>query len=128
MAGLNRMILTGHLTRDPEVRYTKEDIPVARFTVAVNGIKRKDKEADVDFFNCIAWRGLATVCGEYLKKGSSVAIEGKLHTKPYESKGVKKQFTEITVDNMLMLDKKFYSSEKKAENEEEIEDEIPALA
>jgi len=106
-AGLNRMILTGHLTRDPEIRFTKQEIPVARFTVAVNGIKRKDKDADVQFFNCVAWRGLANICGEYLKKGSLVAIEGKLQIKSYESKGLKKQATEIIVDNMMMLDKKF---------------------
>ena len=116
MPGLNRMILTGHLTRDPELRYTKEEIPVARFTVAVNGIKRKDKEAEVNYFNCIAWRGLASICGEYLKKGSLVAIEGKLQIASYESKGVKKTSTEIIVDNMMMLDKKFY---KTATNETE---------
>lgn len=123
MAGLNRMILTGHLTRDPEIRFTKDEIPVAKFTVAVNGIKHKNKEADVQFFNCVAWRGLASIVGEYLKKGSMVAIEGKLNVKPYESKGVKKYFTEIVVDNLLMLDKKFYKSAS-ANTEDEIESEL----
>ena len=114
MAGLNRMIMTGRLTRDPEIRYTKNEIPVARFTVAVNGIKRENKEAGVNFFNCVAWRGLASICGEYLKKGSLVAIEGKLEVKAYELKGIKKTSTEIVVDNMLMLDNKFF---KAASNE-----------
>jgi len=108
MVGLNRMILTGHLTRDPELRFTKEEIPVCYFAVAVNGMKKKDGTSDVTYINCVAWRGLASVCAEYLKKGSLVAIEGKLSIKPYESKGVKKQATECVVDNMLMLDKKFY--------------------
>ncbi len=130
MAGLNRMILTGNLTRDPELRYTKNETPVAKFTVAVNGFKKKDGEAAVDFINCVAWRGLASVCGEYLKKGSSVAIEGKLHIKPYESNGVKKSFTEVTVDNLLMLDKKFYNtaSAKSKEEQHEEEDELAMVA
>ncbi|MCX5748875.1 MAG: single-stranded DNA-binding protein [Candidatus Saganbacteria bacterium] len=105
---LNRMILTGTLTRDPELRYTKEEIPVARFTVAIKSIQRKGKDKDTQYFNCVAWRGLASIVGEYLKKGSLVAIEGKLQIKPYESKGMKKHYTEIVVDNLLMLDKKFY--------------------
>ena len=128
MAGLNRMILTGNLTRDPEVRYTKDELPVARFTVAVNGIKRKDKEEQVNYFNCVAWRGLANICGEYLKKGSLVAIEGKLQIRPYESKGEKKKFTEIVVDNMLMLDKKFYNASKPHNTETKIEDDLPVLS
>ena len=126
MAGLNRMILTGNLVRDPELRYTKGEIPVARFTVAVNGMKKKDGDSDVDYINCVAWRGLANVCGEYLKKGNSVAIEGKLHIKPYENNGVKKSYTEVTVDNMLMLDKKFYkaAANSKKDEKELAEEEI----
>lgn len=127
MAGLNRMIMTGRLVRDPEVRYTKEEIPVAKFTVAVNDIKRKNGTENVNFFNCVAWRGLAGICGEYLKKGSMVAIEGKLQIKAYESKGVKKQSTEVVVDNMLMLDKNFIAASSKnlAETKEpEMEEEL----
>ena len=110
MAGLNRMIMTGRLTRDPEIRYTKAEKPVAKFTVAVNGIKKEGKEDPVDFFNCVAWNGLANICGEYLKKGSLVAIEGKLHIRKYESKGVDKTATEVSVDNMFMLDNKFFKA------------------
>ncbi len=122
MPGLNRVILTGRLTKDPEVRYTKEEIPLARFTVAVNDLKKKDGTSGVNFFNCVAWRGLAGVCGEYLKKGSLVAIEGKMQFKSYESKGQKKQATEVLVDNMLMLDKSFYKSagQPDAEKEDEL--------
>ncbi len=124
MPGLNRMILTGNLTKDPEIRYTKEEIPVAHFTVAVNGVKRKDKETEVNFFNCVAWRGLANICGDYIKKGSLVAIEGKLQIRAYEIKGVKKQSTEIVVDNLLMLDKRFYDASKKAPTPQESEDDL----
>ena len=126
MAGLNRMIMTGRLTRDPEIRYTKNEIPVAKFTVAVNRIKRKDEGAtEADFFNCVAWRGLAKICGDYLKKGSLVAIEGKLNIRSYELKGVKKQSTEIVVDNMLMLDNKFFKAA--AEEHPHVEEEDLAL-
>ncbi len=121
MAGLNRLILTGRLTKDPEIRYTKEEIPLARFTVAVNDMKKKDGTSAVNFFNCVAWRGLAGICGEYLKKGSLVAIEGKMQFKSYESKGQKKQSTEVLVDNMLMLDKGFYKSAGGSEPEKEEE-------
>lgn len=125
MAGLNRMILTGRLARDPEIRYTKEEIPVARFTVAVNGLKKKDGESDVTYMNCVAWRGLASICGEYLKKGSLVAIEGNLTIKPYESKGIKKSATEIVVDNMLMLDNKFFqAATKDVSDDKSISDEV----
>jgi single-strand DNA-binding protein len=119
MAGLNRLILTGRLTKDPEVRYTKEEIPLARFTVAVNDLKKKDGTSGVNFFNCVAWRGLAGVCGEYLKKGSLVAIEGKMQFKSFESKGQKKQSTEVLVDNMLMLDKGFYKETDTSDAEKE---------
>ena len=116
MAGINRMILTGRLTKDPEIRFTKEEIPVARFTVAVNGFK-KNGQTPVEYFNCVAWRGLASIAGEYLKKGSLVAIEGKMTMKPYEVNGVKKISHEVVVDNLLMLDNKFFKSAQKEEVE-----------
>lgn len=110
MVGLNRMILTGRLTKDPELRYTKNEIAVASFTVAVNNLKNKENKEDVNFFDCIAWRGLASVCSKYLKKGSLVAIEGKLSIRPYESKGIKRKATEIIIDNLVMLDNKFFKA------------------
>lgn len=129
VAGLNRVILTGRLTKDPEVRYTKEQVPLAKFTVAVNEIKRKNGDAGVNYFNCVAWRGLAGICGEYLKKGSLVAIEGKMQFKSFESNGQKKQSTEVLVDNMLMLDKGFYKNAgNTGENAEEKEDDLVMAA
>ncbi len=113
MPGLNRIILTGRLTKEPELRYTKDEIPVARFTVAVNDFKKKNGDYPVNYFNCVAWRGLAGICGDYLKKGSLVAIEGKMQFKSFDSKGQKKQSVEVLVDNMLMLDKGFYKEAKK---------------
>jgi single-strand DNA-binding protein len=117
---LNRTILVGRLAADPEVRYTSNEIPVARFALAV-GRPSKNGEKEVDFINIVAWRGLAKVCGEYLKKGKPIAIEGKLQVRKYEKDGEKRYFTEVVASNMQMLDTKFFkeSADKKTEGEEE---------
>jgi single-strand DNA-binding protein len=114
MGALNRIILTGNLVADPEVRYTEKEIPVAHFRLAVNRIPRNgSKEKEADFISCVAWRNLAKICGEYLKKGRLVAVEGRLQIRPYETKGQKKSFTEVIVDNLQMLDTKFFKATDK---------------
>ena len=125
MASLNRTILVGRLAQDPEVRYTANEIPVAKFALAVER-PAKNGEKEVDFINIVAWRGLAKVCGEYLKKGKTVAIEGKLHISKYEKDGEKRYFTEIVADNMQMLDTRFFKASEKgskpgSESGEELE-------
>ncbi len=105
----NKVFIIGNLTRDPELRYTTSGIPVARFTVAVNRPKKKDsgEKGEVDFIPVVAWRRLAEVCGEYLKKGNPVAIEGKLSIRAYQAKtGEKKTSVEVVADGMQMLGRK----------------------
>jgi single-strand DNA-binding protein len=104
----NKAFLIGNLTRDPELRYTSSGIPVCHFTIAVNRISKKGEgQQDVDFINIVAWRRLAEICGEYLKKGNPVAIEGRLQIRTYEAKtGGKKTMTEVVADGMQMLGKK----------------------
>ncbi|MCX5725957.1 MAG: single-stranded DNA-binding protein [Candidatus Saganbacteria bacterium] len=112
----NKVFLIGNLTRDPDLRYTPSGIPVVRFTVAVNRPRKKGTgeagkgeggaSQDVDFINIVAWRRLAEICGEYLKKGRPVAIEGRLQIRPYEKGGEKKTFTEVLADGMQMLGRK----------------------
>lgn len=92
------------------MRYTPSGIPVARFAIAVNRVWRGDaggeKNQDVDFINIVAWRRLAEICGEYLKKGRPVAIEGRLQIRSFEGKtGEKKTMTEVVADGMQMLGK-----------------------
>lgn len=123
MMTLNRTILVGRLAADPEVRYTANEIPVARFALAV-GRPSKNGDKEVDFINIVAWRGLAKICGEYLKKGKPVAIEGKLHVRKYEKNGENRYFTEVVASNMQMLDSKFMKSSDKAQDEEEPEEEL----
>jgi len=121
MMTLNRTILIGRLAADPEVRYTTNEIPVAKFALAV-GRPSKNGEKEVDFINIVAWRGLAKVCGEYLKKGKPVAIEGKLRVSKYEKNGENRYFTEVVASNMQMLDSKFFKSSPKTEDEETAEE------
>lgn len=130
--------------RDPDLRYTPSGIPVARFTVAVNRIRRKEEteedrqgtNQDVDFINVVAWRRLAEICGEFLKKGRPVAIEGRLQIRDFEKNGEKRTMVEVVADNMQMLGKKSdfpvgsseataYTVEGESGGEEEKESEIP---
>ena len=116
----NKVFLIGNLTRDPELRYTPSGIPVARFAIAVNRIRRKDtggeSNQDVDFINIVAWRRLAEICGEFLIKGRPVAIEGRLQIRSFESKGgEKKTMTEVVADNMQMLGRKTGSENVRSE-------------
>jgi len=103
MGGLNRSILAGRLTAAPVTRYTKEETAVTHFCLAIN----KSGKDNADFINCVAWAGLAKVCGEYLKKGRMVAVEGRLQIRSYkDKKGQKKTSTEVVIENMQMLDSK----------------------
>ena len=120
MMSLNRTILVGRLAADPEVRYTANELPVAHFALAV-GRPSKNGENEVDFINIVAWRGLAKVCGEYLKKGKPVAIEGKLQVRKYEKNGEKRTITEVIASNMQMLDSKFFKKSEDGIHAEEPE-------
>ncbi len=107
---INKVILIGNLGKDPELRYTSSGVAVASFTLATNE-SWKDPEGNVQertqWHNIVAWRKLAEIVGEYLKKGSKVYLEGKLQYRNYDDKnGVKRYVTEIVIDEMLMLDAK----------------------
>lgn len=107
---LNRVQLIGNLTRDPEMRQIPGGATVASFGIATN-FRWKDQEGNqqekTEFHNIVAWRKLAEICGQYLKKGSKVYVEGRLQTRDWEGEdGVKRYRTEIIADNMIMLDRK----------------------
>jgi single-strand DNA-binding protein len=102
----NKVFLIGNLTKDPELRYTPSGIPVARFTIAINRPAAKSEKNEVDFINIVAWRRLAEICGEYLKKGRPVSIEGRLQIRAYDKDGEKRFFSEVVADGMQMLGKK----------------------
>jgi single-strand DNA-binding protein len=105
---LNKAMLIGNLTRDPEVRTTPNGTNVASFGVATNFVwtdQSGNRQEKVEFHNIVAWRKLADICGQYLHKGSKVYIEGRLQTRNWEDQtGNKKYMTEIIAENMIMLD------------------------
>ncbi|PIS41769.1 MAG: single-stranded DNA-binding protein [Candidatus Kerfeldbacteria bacterium CG08_land_8_20_14_0_20_42_7] len=107
---LNKVQLIGNLTRDPEIRTTPTGQNVASFSVATSR-RWTDKEGQskeqTEFHNLVAWRKLADIIGQYVKKGSKVYVEGHLQTRNWEDQqGAKKYRTEIIVDNLIMLDRK----------------------
>lgn len=108
---LNKVMLIGNLGKDPELRYTPSGVAVATFTVATNE-SWKDQDGNLqertEWHNVVAWRKLAEVCGEWLKKGKKVYVEGRIQTRSYDDKntGAKKYITEIVANSMIMLDSK----------------------
>ena len=104
---LNKVMLIGRLGKDPELKYTPSGAAVATFNIATDE-SYKDKEGKMvdhtDWHRIVTWRKLAEICGQYLKKGSLVYIEGKIKSRSYDDKdGVKKYVTEIVADTMNML-------------------------
>lgn len=106
---LNKAMIIGNLTRDPEVKTTPSGITVASFAVATNRVwtdQQGQKQEKVEFHNVVAWRRLAEICGQYLHKGSKIYIEGRLQTRDWAGQdGVKRYRTEIITENMIMLDR-----------------------
>lgn len=103
---LNKVILIGNLTRDPEMRYTPQGNAVASFVVATNRewVTQGEKKQSVDFHNVVAWNKLAEICGQLLKKGIKVYVEGRLQTRDWLGDDGKKRYkTEIVIDDMIIL-------------------------
>jgi len=105
----NSVHLIGHLGNDPEVRTFDSGKKKASFSIATSETyknQKGEKVQETQWHNLVIWGKLADIAGQYLKKGSEIAIEGKLVHRAYETGGEKKYITEINVNDMLMLDKK----------------------
>lgn len=107
---LNKAMLIGRLTRDPEARTTPQGTSVTSFSVATN-FRWKDatgnQQDKTEYHDIVAWRKLAEICAQYLKKGAKVYIEGRLQTRSWDDQSGNKRYrTEIVADNMIMLDSK----------------------
>jgi len=107
LANLNRIILVGRLTADPEGRTTTEGTAVTKFRLAVErpvtGVKRED---NTDFIDIVAWQRLAEVCAQYLKKGRLVLVEGRIQNRSFDDQsGQRRWVTEVIARNMTMLEK-----------------------
>jgi len=106
MSSVNKVIILGRLTKDPEIRFMPNGEGVANFSLATSEswkTKEGEKKEKAEFHNCVAYRKLSEVIGQYLRKGSQVYIEGKLTTEKYEKDGVTKYSTKIIVNEMTML-------------------------
>ncbi|MEE9225568.1 MAG: single-stranded DNA-binding protein [Bacteroidota bacterium] len=107
---LNKVSLIGNVGKDPELRYTSSGVAVSNFSLATNE-QWKDPDGNTqertEWHNIVAWRKLAEICGEWLKKGKKVYIEGRLQYRSYDDKnGIKRYVTEVVAQDMIMLDSK----------------------
>jgi single-strand DNA-binding protein len=97
---MNKIIISGRLTKDPDVRYTQSGKAVASFTVAVNRRFSKEQQT-ADFINCVVWDKLAEICADHIAKGSQVIVEGRLQVRTYDAQdGTKRYVTEIVANEV----------------------------
>lgn len=103
---LNRVILIGRLTRDPELRYTPAGVAVTQFTLAVDRpFTSQGGEREADFIPVVTWRQLAETCANYLRKGRLTAVEGRIQVRNYENNEGKRVYvTEVIADNVRFLE------------------------
>lgn len=109
MSGINKVILVGHLGKDPEIRYLEGGVSVSSFPLATSETFNKDgrKVEQTEWHNIVMWRGLADVAAKFLQKGKLVYIEGKLRTRSFEDKeGHKRYTTEVVAENFTLLGRK----------------------
>ena len=105
---LNRVILTGRLTRDADLRYTPSGVAVASFTMAVNRTyANSNGEYEADFINCVVWRKPAENLASFIKKGGLIGVDGRIQTRSYEDKEGKTQYvTEVVAEHIQFLEPK----------------------
>jgi len=130
--GLNKVMIIGHLGRDPEMRYTPSGRPVTTFTVATSrtwNTADGERHTETEWFNIVAWGNLAEICKQYLVKGQQVYIEGRLQPRRWEdSEGVKHTSVEIVANEMMMLGERRDNNHPQAGEAleaDQIEDEFP---
>ena len=104
---MNKVILIGRLTKDPELRRTPTDVSVVQFTIAVNRAYQQNGEKQADFINCVAWRNQAENLAKYIKKGGQIAVEGSIQTRSYDDQnGVRRFVTEVVCNSYVFLESK----------------------
>lgn len=101
---INRVVLVGRITKDPELRKTQSGLSTVSFTVACNRRVSKDQEQQADFINCVAWRQTADYMANYVKKGTLLGVEGRIQTRSYEDQSGKRVYvTEVVCDSVQTL-------------------------
>ncbi|MGP4059633.1 single-stranded DNA-binding protein [Halobacillus litoralis] len=105
---LNRVVLAGRLTKDPDLRYTPNGVAVANFTIAVNRpFSNNQGDRDADFINCVVWRRAAENLANFMSKGSLVGVDGRLQSRSFDNQEGKRVFvTEVVADSVQFLESK----------------------
>ena len=108
---MNKVIISGRLTRDPEVRYTTSEKVVCQFTLAVDRpFTNQDGQREADFINIVVWGKIAELCGNSLAKGHRALVEGRLQLRSYDAKdGSKRYVTEVVANSVEFLERKGYT-------------------
>lgn len=102
---LNKVVLIGRLTKDPDLRYTQSGVAVATFFLAVNrNFTNSQGEREADFIPVVVWRAQAENCAKYLNKGRLVAVAGRIQTRSYEQDGQRRYTTEVVADEVTFLE------------------------
>ncbi|MCP3032181.1 single-stranded DNA-binding protein [Halobacillus sp. A1] len=111
---LNRVVLVGRLTRDPDLRYTPNGVAVANFTIAVNRpFSNNSGDRDADFINCVVWRRAAENLANFMNKGSLVGVDGRLQSRSFDNQEGKRVFvTEVVADSVQFMESKGGSSQQ----------------
>lgn len=124
---MNRVILVGRLTADPQLRYTPNGVPVATFTLAVNRtFTNQQGEREADYINCVIWRRPAENVANFLKKGSMAGVDGRVQTRSYEgSDGKRVYVTEIMCESVQFLEPKKNGSQTQTSADEDPFDRPP---
>ena len=127
--GLNKVMVIGHLGKDPEMRYTPSGRPVTTFSMAVSrswNTADGERRSETEWFNIVSWGNLAEICKQYLHKGQQVYIEGRLQTRRWEDKeGQKRTNVEVVANEMMMLgDRRDNKSSQGSEQDDESPDPV----
>lgn len=127
--GLNKVMIIGHLGRDPEMRYTPSGRPVTTYSVATNrtwNTSDGERHTETEWFNVVAWGNLAEICKQYLSKGQQVYVEGRLQTRRWEdSDGNQHTSTEVVANEMIILGDRKEAFQNEDEVPPEEKDEFP---
>ena len=104
---INRVILVGRLTKEPEIRMTPSGAKVCQYTLAVNRNRKAEGQPEADFINCVSWNKTAELMNQYLSKGALIGIEGRIQTRSYDNQqGNKVYVTEVLCDSVAFLEPK----------------------
>ena len=127
--GLNKVMIIGHLGKDPEMRYTPSGRPVTTFNIATSrswNTSDGERRTETEWFNVVAWGSLAEICNQYLVKGRQVYVEGRLQSRSWEDNdGRRHTSVEVVANEMIMLGNRQSSEDQSDEIEPDNEDEFP---